>query len=158
MPRIMKRKIGVLIANASEARCYKTIHLGSKMELIKEYNHPASRLKGMDLISDRPGHFQSRNASGHGAFVEPKAPKEVEAERFAHQIAADLHEAHNGNQFDALVIIAPPHFHGLINKFCSAQVLGRVIHNLEKDYTKLSEKELLAYLNDLPHFPAVLAA
>lgn len=157
MPRINQHKIHVLIANASEACSYLTMRLGKPMQLLKAYNHPESREKGSNLVSDRAGNYQTSSACHYGALAEPTSPKEVEAERFAHLLAEDLNHMLNNHQYDALVIIAPPHFHGLLNKYCHLRVRNSVIFNIEKDYTKLAEKELLSHLTELPR-PFMLVA
>lgn len=128
-------KIRVMVANASTAKCYETSKAGRRLDLVKEYNHPQSREKGTDLITDRP------------FFYDKTSPKEVEADRFAKQLADDL--KHFMNQYEYLVMIAPPHFHGLLNKHCDAQIRPRIIYSLEKDYTKNSAKELGSMLNEL---------
>lgn len=144
-------KTHVLVANASRAAWYETNGLGKELNLIKEYFHPESREKRMDLVSDRPGHYQSRG-TGRGAFVERADPKKNEAERFARELATDLDKAHSGNRFEELVIIAPPQFHGMLNKHCSGQVRSKVAHNIEKDYTQTPTKQLAIQLGQLPKF------
>lgn len=145
--------IWILIASATQANCYQTQHLGHKLELVKEFDHPENRKKNLDLVTDRPGHYQSsstaNNVAGHGAFIEKHTPKEAEAEHFAHVIAEEVNKGRASNAFEKLIVVAPPHFHGLLNKHFDHQVLSRVMHHIEKDYTKYSQKELLAYLDEL---------
>jgi protein required for attachment to host cells len=87
--------------------------------------------------------------TGRGAFSERTDPKEVETERFAHILAEDLNKARAKHLFEKLIIIAPPHFHGLIKKYCHHHVLACISHNIEKDYTQSTEKELIACLKEL---------
>ncbi len=142
-------KTHIIVANASEARYYETTHVGQNMKLIKTLSHPESREKGVDLTSDRPGRYHSRTADGHGAYENRTPPKEVEAEHFAHEIAHMINEAVAAHQFDKLIVIAPPHFHGLLDKYFNAHVLAKMAHRIEKDYTKTPEKKLLAFLSEL---------
>lgn len=157
MPRIIERNILVLVANASEAYSYATTRLGKSLELIKSYQHPQSREKGIDLVSDRSGGYQISSTSHYGSRAQPTPPKEIEAERFAHSLVEELSHMLNRQQYELLILIAPPHFLGLLKKYAHPRVLSTVIVNLEKDYTKLSRPELLSHLNNLPR-PAALVA
>lgn len=130
-------KIRVVVANASTAKYYETSKAGKKLDFVKEYTHPQSREKGIDLVTDR------------SYFYNKLQPKEVEADRFAKQLADDLKHSKDIHQYEYLVMIAPPHFHGLLNKHCSNQVRLRIIHNIEKDYTKTPAKKLKSMLSEL---------
>lgn len=143
-----KLKFLILVANASEARIYKTSKLGETMALADEYTHPDSRKKGIDLVTDRPGHYKSRG-TGRGVLIEPTPPKEVAYEHFAIQLAQELEKKRKNGLYDHLVLIAPPHFHGLLKKHASTQVLDHVIYEIEKDYTKTTQKELQQHLKDI---------
>jgi protein required for attachment to host cells len=61
-----------------------------------------------------------------------------------------LDKARINHAFDHLIVIAPPHFHGLLNQHLNHHVLNLVTHQIEKDYTKCSVKEIKNYLNELP--------
>ncbi len=143
---VRNKKIQILIANASEAKHYEAEHLGDKLTLIKEYQHPQSRAKRMDLVSDRPGHYISRD-SAHGALENTSDPKEVEADQFARELAVDLN--HLDNADSQWILITPPHFFGLLNKHIHDNVRKLLFYHLEKDYTKLPQKQLLNYLVEL---------
>jgi len=144
----MSKKIHVLVANACEARFYETERLGSPMNLISQYTHPESREKGVDLMTDGPGHFKT-DGGAHGAYTPDNTPRQLEADRFAHELAQHLHKALANNAFEEVVIVAPAHFYGLINKHCDHQVRNKITHKVEKDYVKMPEKELLAHLGNL---------
>lgn len=148
MPNSKQKKVHILVANSSEARCYATTQLGHEMDLLKQYAHPESREKSHDLVSDAPGHYKTQGAA-HGAFVPHNTPHEQEVDNFARKLAEDLRSACSNNHYKHLVVIAPAHFYGLLSKHCGDQVSARIVHHIEKDYTKLPEKELQSYLNGL---------
>lgn len=137
----------ILVANASEANVYQTTHLGQDLNLLNTYTHAASRKKGSELVTDRPGRYQSRGNTSHGAFVEHTPPKEVEVEHFAHELAAELNKHYA--DYDYLIVIAPPHFHGLLNKYYTDTVRDKIAHNVEKNYTKLPQQQLQDFLRTL---------
>ncbi|MDR9437087.1 MAG: host attachment protein [Thiohalophilus sp.] len=135
----------VLVANASEARLFNLIK--SDLERVKSFSHDESRMKGEDLASDRPGAYQSDvNREGHGSYAEPTNPKEHEKDRFARELADILNKARSENQFNELVIVASPHFHGLINQHLDDESSKKVSHHIEKDYTQVEDGDMLEIL------------
>lgn len=143
----------LLVANASCARLFETQDRPRSLQLVQEYQHPASREKGEDLASDRPGHIQTDIAGGeaasHSSFAEPTSPKDYEHERFAMELAKVLEEGRTHNRFDSLMLVASPQFHGLLNKQMNDHLTKMVSTHLSKDYTRLGEQELLHKLDPL---------
>jgi protein required for attachment to host cells len=135
----------ILVANASAAILYCNLGPAKGLTRVKTMEHAASREKGVDLVTDRPGHAQSRG-NGRGAYVPAKTPKEIEAERFALEIARELDQGRTSNAYQRLILVASPHFMGLLNQHLDPQVRQRVSDSIEKDYTKLTEKELASHL------------
>lgn len=143
----------LLVANASCARLYETQPRPRTLTLVKSFEHPASRDKGEDLASDRPGHIQTDNPGGeaaaHSAFNEPTSPKEYEHERFAMMLAKELEDGRTHNRFDQLILVASPQFHGLLNKQMNGHLTKMVSKHLSKDYTRLDEAGLVQKLDPL---------
>ena len=143
-------KTWIMIANASEAYCYsidnKQLVKGRiDLELLNSYTHPESRKKDGDLISDRSGHYQS-GTLGHGSYITPTDPKEHEAVSFAKEIADILESGRIANDYQSLILISPPHFHGLLNKHINKNVSSLIREKIEKDYTKVGKKQLTEHL------------
>ena len=141
-------KTWILVANASEACLYTSKNLRKEnLTLHKEFNHPESREKGMDLTADRAGHY-STNHSARGRFEDKSDPKKVEADNFARELVKCLQEGHCGNEYDKLVLVAAPHFYGLIYEHVKKHVKlseDKCTH-IAKDYTKLKPQALLEKL------------
>lgn len=144
----------ILIANASQARIYQTHkpllfkangHGEDHIELIAEFSHDASRRKTGDLVSDRNGNYQV-GPMGHGTFAESSDPKQVEAERFAKQLVEQLNSGRVAGQYDDLVIVANPHFRGLLNKHFTRHLTRLVSQSIDKDYTRFKGRELVHQL------------
>jgi protein required for attachment to host cells len=76
-----------------------------------------------------------------------KEPHEVESERFAHSIAKLLEKGLAENQYEQLVLIAPPHFLGLLRAAIGDPVRKHVELTLDKDYTALEAGELAERLS-----------
>lgn len=150
-----------LVASASEARLYEAnrgqlIRENERGEhalsLIKELTHRASRQKVFDLVSDRAGSYPRRGSiHGNGSmgknstFAEPTNPKELEAERFARELAQELDNRRLNAPWRDVFIVAEPHFQGLVNKYLSRS-LHQMVTSIEKDYTHLPQRDLVRQL------------
>jgi protein required for attachment to host cells len=140
----------ILIGDASRARVFATNGKGRPWTLVRELAHPESRLKGREIMSDKPGRVQqSMGAKSRPGMEPPTSPKEVEAGRFAENLAHVLEEGHGHNAYARVILVAPPHFLGLLRRVISTQVSKRVSASLDKDLTELKEHELPGRLADL---------
>jgi len=130
----------LMIANASAARVF-SYQPRKEFSLLKEFNHPQSRQKGIDLVSDRPGHNQSKGG-GHGAFVPSNNPKQIEAKRFAHELAGWLDDQRKQNRCNQVMLVADPSFLGILNKSLNDQTMQLVYKSLDKDYSQVIQRDL----------------
>lgn len=135
----------VLVANASKAYLYATERIGEKMTCLKDFAHPESRAKGAMLASDRPGHNRSKG-TGRGSMGDPADPKYYEANRFAGELATALNAGRTANGYRRLVLVAGPHFHGLLNAHLNENTRAMVENYIHKDFTDCTERELPARL------------
>lgn len=135
----------VLIANSNKARLFSTERVGEEMVRVREFEHPESREKGSDIVSDRPGHYQSKG-TGHGAFVDPTDPKQHEADVFAGELAGILDKGRTNNEYKRLVVAANPHFMGLLNKHMDTHTRDMIISDIKKDLTTFEDRELPDHL------------
>ncbi|HUW51506.1 MAG TPA: host attachment protein [Sulfuricella sp.] len=138
----------ILVANASEAKIYANKGSSKGLEEIAAFDHPDSRKKNSDLVSDRSGHMQSAG-NGHGARQPATAPKQHEHETFARRLAQHIEQGRTGNSYQRLIVAAEPRFRGLLNSQLSVQVRNLISGSLGKDYTKATSKELTGHLGKL---------
>ncbi len=137
----------ILVANASKARLYSKESVKKGLALIKEFAHPESREKASALVSDQTGHYMGQG-NGRGAFVEA-SPKEVEMEHFALELAKELETGRTHQGYNRLILVASPHFMGLLKARLSSHVLDLVTDTMEKDYSHDTEKELAKHLESV---------
>jgi protein required for attachment to host cells len=135
----------ILVANASLAKIYANQGPKKGLKVLKELEHPESRQKNADLVTDRPGHMQGVG-NGHGAFQPQTDPKLNAAQHFAQELAREFNHGRSTNQFERAILVAPPSFMGLINDKLDGHTANLVSDRFEKDYTKASEKELAGHL------------
>ena len=135
----------ILVANSSTARIYSNNGPKKGLKLVKELNHPESRQKSADLVSDRPGHMQGFG-NGHGSRQPATTPKEHEIEKFAQEIAKELDHGRSTNDFERLIVVASSPFIGTLNGRLSGHVRDMVSDSVEKDYTRVNDRELVGHL------------
>lgn len=131
----------IMVANASHAKLFANKGPNKGLELVKELEHPESREKASELVSDRIGNY-----AGSGSYAQPTHPKEHEAERFALQIAHELEQGRVNNAYEKLVMVTSAHFMGLLNNRITQQVKSKISDSISKDYTHLPVKELSGHL------------
>lgn len=131
----------ILVANASAAQLYANYGPKKGLQILKEFKHSASRDKGSDLISDRPGQYNG-SGNGHGSFMPATDPKQNEARNFALKLAKELDQGRTRNSYQRLILVASAPFMGLINGNLDSNVKILVSDSFEKDYTKSSKKQL----------------
>lgn len=137
------KKIWILVANSSQAELYSAFKARlfkengeAGLQLLCHYQHPNSRKKDSDLVTDKAGDF------GSGAFVDSLSAKVHEAETFAIEIAHHLETGRHGCEFQELILVAPAHFIGFLKKHMSEPLRKFISQTIEKDYTHLKEREL----------------
>lgn len=145
----------IVVTDASRGRIL-SFDAGSKQKwkLLKELDHPASRAKGTDLLTDAPGRQQQSFGRGARPAMEPHTdPKDVEKERFVRELAKELDRAHAHREYDRLVLVAAPQCLGMLRGAVSSVVEKSIVSTLDKDYTHLElrdlQERLLATLNGL---------
>lgn len=74
-------------------------------------------------------------ATGRPAAAPDTAPKWVEAQKFARQLAGRLEAGLNARAYDSLAVVAPPQFLGLLRQVLSENVKSHSVLWLDKDLT-----------------------
>lgn len=107
-----------------------------KLELENEKSQPG--LKDHEIKSDAPGRTLwtggQGNVQGVSAYEEPDF-KRQEEERFAGEVTDLLKEKALQNDFDALIIVAPPKTLGEMRKHYHKEVAARLKAEVAKDLT-----------------------
>ncbi len=147
----VERMIWIIVADASRAKIFsvnkiKFINGKEKLSLVKELTHPESRLHDLDIVTDKPGRYAARMGQARGSFAEQTEPRKHEVENFACQLANYLEASRAENAFSELILVAPSHFYGVMNKHFHPPLKKVISQVIDKDYTKDTEKELEDHL------------
>jgi protein required for attachment to host cells len=149
----------ILVTDVSRARIFSAELREDAWSHVKEFNHPEGRESSSEISpSGPPGRMQQSTASGgrRTALQPHTTPKEAESERFAQLLGNYLEEALAKREFDYLVLVAPPHFLGLIHGSLGRQTLKHLRATIDKDLGMFGEHELRSRLVDVvfPTTPA----
>lgn len=137
----------IITLNAVHSKIYD-YHLNKRsLNLIKELEHPQSRIKSSELVTDHPGSYKT-GGSIRGACEWHNDPKKVEIDHFIKSIADELALGKNQHQYDELIIFATPSIVGLLIQHLNKQVSQCIIGRVKKDYVNLDLNELQNYLRE----------
>ena len=140
----------ILIADQSRARMFISSGNGSELREVEGFVHPRGRQRDGDVMADRPGRVRSTSGGPAVAALPPHAnQKEVEAGRFATQLADVLRTAHQRGTFDQLAIVAPPRFLGLMRDSLDEQTTRRLVACVDKELTLLEPRSLPPHLAEV---------
>ncbi|CEG60909.1 host attachment protein [Legionella micdadei] len=141
-----KHATWLLIFDSTHCRIYD--YTKHKIDLIKEIQHPENKLRDIEITSDKPGRYQVMGQA-HGTYSQQSDPKEIKIEHFSKEIADVLENNNAIHAYEKLILVAPPHIHGLLLKHLDKQITNRITHNIEKDLIHVSEDQLLSHLNEI---------
>lgn len=137
----------VSIFNSNECKIFSFSKEDQALTLLKEICHPENKGRNEDLVSDRPGHYATSSHVG-GAYIPHTDPKEAKIEQFSIEIAKWLDEARTHQQYQSLMIIAPPKMLGYLSNHLNKHVEKLIVKRIQKDLVFLKTHELLDFLNE----------
>jgi protein required for attachment to host cells len=99
--------------------------------------NPAHHEQASDLAGQ-----SARTVDGRGGSMEEVDFHQLEEDRFAAETAAMLKERALRNDYDALVVVAPPRTLGALRKHYHKEVEKRLVAELPKDLVNLTVPEI----------------
>lgn len=142
-------KTWMLVASDARARLFEVASRNATLNEVLDLVNPEHRLPGKDLKTDKPGRaFDSLGGQRH-ATQTPVDPKEQSSIRFAKRVVNELELGLHENRFEALNVVASPHFLGLLRGQMS-DALGRAVKKeVIKDLTREDPALLQAHVAQL---------
>jgi protein required for attachment to host cells len=136
----VENRTWIVLADAASARLFQAAALRGDWTLVAELQHPQSRARDSDLVTDRPGRV--KQSKGYRSAMEPPtSPKKVEMKKFARQLAKALEDGLGKNAYERIILVAPPGFLGLLRGELSDRVRSRIAALVEKDYLHLDQRQ-----------------
>jgi protein required for attachment to host cells len=141
----------ILVTDAGRARLFSTELRETPWSLVQQFEHREGRQTSVEIEdTSPPGRMQQGDAQGgRRTALEPRTwPKEAEAEHYAQRLVDFLEEAVARRDYDQLVLVAPPHFLGLLKKKLGAQSVKKLHLTIDKDLNRYSAAEVRQRLID----------
>jgi protein required for attachment to host cells len=137
----------ILVADGRKSLFFRNEGDASFPNLIVEakevHPNPAHREQASDLAGQ-----SARTMDGRGGSMEEVDFHQLEEDRFAAETAAMLKERALRNDYDALVVVAPPRTLGELRKHYHKEVEKRLVAELPKDLVNLTVPEIEKVLQD----------
>ncbi|MBY8827173.1 host attachment family protein [Hephaestia mangrovi] len=107
------------------------------VERVREQDNPPNR----DQATDGPGTSFSSVGNGRSSYEETDF-HQLEEDRFAAETAERLRKRALANNFEKLIVVAPPRTLGELRKHYHKEVSSRLIGELDKDLTGHPVREI----------------
>jgi protein required for attachment to host cells len=141
--------VWILVCDAAKARFFEIRHEDPTWHAVSLVLHEESRSKASELVGGRSGSRSSEGRSvHHNALAPASSPKDVEKDGFAHTLAATLDQALRSARFRKWVLVAPPHFLGLMRKELTSELEKHLMTTVDKDFNDLDVHQLSERLRD----------
>lgn len=136
----------VVVANSVRARCFEANAKPAAWTEVACLVNPDGRALGRDVPTDRlPRTNESVGPSRHA--IEPHtAPSGKSLDAFARTISDALERDRRGGRFERLVLVAAPHFLGVLHAHLSKPVRECIVGELRLDIAGLPADEIHARL------------
>ena len=146
--------VWVLVCDAAKARVFEIRQGDPTWHAVELVLHEGSRSKASELVGGRSGSRSSEGRSvHHNALAPASSPKEVEKESFAHTLTTTLDQGMRSARFRKWVLVAPPHFLGLMRKEITSELEKHLLTMVDKDFNDLAVHELSERLRDAVRVP-----
>lgn len=148
-------KLWLLATTSSEGKIIEVIKRGGSFRLVKKLQHSEASQKNRDLQSDRPGRAFASQGTSRSAMSPQETPHEHAMKVFAKEIGETLDHGLKTNEFEQLIIVAPPHFLGALRSNFSDELKNSLLGEIDKDLYSLGleDKELWQRVSDLLDLP-----
>lgn len=132
----------IVIADGARARVMQNVGPGKGIDAVEGLTFEGDHAPSIEIMADKPGRtFDSVGNARHA--MEPSSDPHTELKaRFLKTVSSALQQ--KIDDYDRLVLVAPPQALGLLRKSLPAAAAGKVTAELGKDLTHLP-------IADLPH-------
>jgi protein required for attachment to host cells len=141
--------VWILVCDSARARFFEVRADDPSWYLVSEVSHGESRSKADVLASDQSGRRSSEGGSvHHNALAPASSPKEVEKAHFAHALGKTLDQAMRSARFHRWVLVAPPHFVGLMGRELTPELKKHLAATVDKDLNHIGAHDLAERLKE----------
>ena len=132
-----EKKTWVLVAHRVGATLYQRIDNQKQIELLREIDYPQGKLKSSQIDSDRPGRAMGVSSKRRVSFDVEKGSQKQNEKKFSKRLAQIVNRAALSKKYDKLVLVAGPHFLGLLREDLDKKAAARLIKEFRLDLGRL---------------------
>jgi protein required for attachment to host cells len=137
----------IVIADGARARVLGNAGIGKGLNALSDMVFAGDHASSSEIMADRPGRsFESVGKARH-AMEASTDPHEALKVQFVRHLADALQQ--RCNEFDRLILVAPPETLGMLRKSLPATVSAKVVDEMHKDLTHLPNSELPSHLAEV---------
>ena len=138
----------IVVADGQRARFFHHAGIGKGLGAAMNHDMAQSLVPNRERERDEPG--RKADAGHGGSRVEPSVDyHEFDKERFANDVSRVLNKARAENQYDRLVLVAPPKTLGYLREELDKHTRDLVYGELHKDLTHQREDQILKHLGEV---------
>jgi protein required for attachment to host cells len=132
----------ILLADGARARLLRNEGPNRGFDPVPGGEFEGERRPTREIVSDRQGNEATPGGPGRHTLAESSDAHDFAEERFVKRLAEVLNESLNRNEYDRLVIVAPPKALGVLRDNLSKTVEDRVAGEINKDLVAADDREL----------------
>ncbi|HAM47777.1 MAG TPA: hypothetical protein DCO73_08575 [Alphaproteobacteria bacterium] len=146
----MKKKITwIVVADGAHASIFQNDGPGKGITPTRYTQLTGDTRRSSEIASDGPGKTHSRGGHVQSAMEPSSDPHEQAAQDFIAHIADLLSNAHKAQEFERLILVAPPQALGDLRAALPADVSDLVSGELHKDLTHATIPDITEHLGDV---------
>jgi protein required for attachment to host cells len=138
-------RIWYIIADGGRARFVERDEQGAYRTVVSLVAADMHK-RSSDLGQDRPARAQESSSPTRHAIQPRRDLHEAAKEDFVKLVAEEIEAEHGRDQFDRLVLIAPPRVLTELKQKLSKPIAKIVVKDLQKDLTKVPDHDLTEHL------------
>ena len=132
----------ILVADEFRARLFEAQAKDGKLEEIDDIAHPEGRMHAGQMTRDRlPRTQESVGGARHAIEPHTSIRDKVNLE-FARELAERLEHGRVSHAYDELVLVAAPHFLGLLRSTIGHEVSKLLVKSIGKGITRSTPEEI----------------
>jgi protein required for attachment to host cells len=143
----------IVVAESARARIFEIPGAKRPMHEVQDFLNPEGRAQHRELVTDGHGRFYGKGERSQGHSAPPgMSAQEHEVELFAVELADCLDKARAQERYEALFLIAPPKFLGVLRRHLSKETLKRIAREIPKDLSRAGAQEIESLVRGNPEF------
>ena len=131
-----------VVAHRAGARIFEQHGVIPELTMIHKFENAKGILKESELVDDRQGRTDFRGVSGHTAVGGDYSARNNNLEEFAVEIDKALENGALLNIYTSIILVAEPHFLGILKKHLGDATSRRMLDTVAKDLVHISNDEM----------------